>query len=165
MREQNNSIFAGLLFVAIFIVGGYLAKIYITDDLIAEAESSKDWPSVQGKITESKIETSRKDKKTYYSLSITYEYEVNGKKYQSNDINIVDPSSSTSKASIKKTINKYPLHSIVKVYYDPDFPETTVLETGSDLLVWFLLRLPYLFMAIGVLLAFSVIKQILRFIF
>ena len=107
---------------------------------------SENWPSVTGKIIESRIEktTSRDaDNRSHDSWQpvIRYEYEVGGRGYVSKQVaffsfysrDTLQVGRSTYTPGLEasdSTINKYPVGEIVEVFYNPRRPKTAVLENG-----------------------------------
>ncbi len=164
MSKQMSSL-GVLIFAAIFIVGGYMAYKYIVKPIEAEAEASQEWPYVIGEITYSDMNTHISDGKKMYSVDIRYSYVIDDKMYEGAGVTVADNSgavsSTSSKSSVQKTLKKYPEGKQVNVYYDPDFPESAVLETGMSFLGKLLCKLPWLFVLLGVWMLLSVFKRIL----
>ncbi len=158
------SSFGVLIFSAIFIIGGYMAYKYIAKPFQEEAEASLEWPSVTGEITYSDMNSHISDGTKMYSVDIRYSYVIDNKTYNGAGITVADNSgavsSTSSKSSVVKTLKKYPKGKQVKVYYDPDFPESSVLETGMSFLGKVLCKVPWLFVFLGVWMLLSVFKRI-----
>lgn len=159
------SIFGTLIFSVVFIVGGYLAYKHLTKPLEEEAEASKEWPSVMGVITASDLHTELSDGQKMYSADIHYSYSVGNKEYYGEGITAVDGGTTSLKQAVKKELKKYPKGKEVTVYYDPEFPQSSVLETGGSFWFWILVKIPFVFMVIGGLSFLSIFKRILRAIF
>ncbi len=149
-----------VIFSALFIIGGYMAYKYITKPMEEEAEASKSWPYVMGKIIRSEMQTSFSDGKKMYASDIRYTYTVNGKEYVGTDVSQLDASTSL-KSNIKKELKKYTKDKTVKVYYDPEFPDSSVLETGGSFWFWILTKLPFLFMLLGVWIFLGFFKSLI----
>lgn len=159
--KKQPSFFKTFLFAVVFFAGGYFAWQYITKPLAEEAVASKEWPTVEGTITRSELAKSRdSDGNTMYSANVNYDYIVDGKQYDGSSIRVVDGTTSV-KSGVKKTVRKYKEGSSVTVHYDPEFPNTAVLEPGTGLLFGLLLKLPLLFCVVSVLMVFASIKRIL----
>lgn len=97
--------------------------------------ASRDWPSVAGTVLRSKIEKTRsttgtgagKRTVTKYSPYVQYTYRVDGRSYRSSRIaygQLEKPAS--------RTVDRYAEGKRVKVYYNPEKPERSVLEPGTD---------------------------------
>ncbi|WP_321296362.1 DUF3592 domain-containing protein [Marinifilum fragile] len=160
MKKQTSA-FGTLVFAIVFFVGGLMAWQHFTKPMLEEAKESEHWPTVQGIITVSELNKTRNnDGNDMYSANVHYTYIVKDKTYSSSGIKSVDGSTSI-KSSVKNTIKKYAKGKNVKVYYDPEFPETAVLEPGAGLLMGVLLRIPLLFCAFSVLMVFGLTKRLL----
>jgi len=123
---KANPVTLGLLFM---IFGGIVFFVWGVPPL-QYSKQSAGWPSVQGTITKSEIETWRRDGKTYYQPNIVYAYEVNGKKLTSSKVTVGDPPSQTNMSPAKRIQNEYPVGSAVHVYYDPEAPASAALKPG-----------------------------------
>lgn len=95
-----------------------------------------------------------------YSANVQYAYAVDGIEYSGGSIETLDGSTS-SRSSVKKTLRKYAVGTKVPVYYDPEFPNTAVLEPGTSFLFGLLLKLPLLFCLVLVLMVLGLFKRIL----
>ena len=160
MRKRQSPL-GTLVFAAIFFAVGFFAWQYLTKPIAEEAEASKEWPSVEGVITHSDLIKSRdSDGNDMYSANVQYEYSVENKKYSDSGIRVSDAKTSV-KSNVKKTLRKYAVGTTVTVYYDPEFPNTAVLEPGTGFLFGMLLKLPLLFCIVSVLMVFGQFKRLL----
>jgi len=159
--RKKQSFLGTLIFATILFVGGLMAYQHLTKPIAREAEASKKWPTVQGSVISSKLSL-RKDNegKTMYAPDINYTYSVDGKEYTGTNIRTIDGSTSM-KQSVKKQLEKYAKGTSVKVYYDPEFPDSAVLEPGTGFLFGILLKLPLLFYIVSILMVLGYIKRIL----
>lgn len=158
--KKQSSIFKTLLFAVIFFVSGLMAYLYITKPIAEDAEASKAWPTVEGVITHAELDKSRNhDRKEMYSADIKYNYVVDGKQYSSSVVSAAD-SKTSMKNSVKMTLRKYAEGKKVVVHYDPEFPNSAVLETGTGLLYGLLLKMPLLFCVIAILMAINAFKRL-----
>ncbi len=159
--RKKQSVLGTLIFAAIFFVGGFMAYQHLTKPLAEEAEASEEWPTVEGVITYSGLNKSRNpDGNDMYSADVQYEYSVDGQKYSGGNIETMDGSTS-SRSSVKKTVRKYAVGTKVAVYYDPEFPNTAVLEPGISFLFGLLLKLPIVFCVLSVLMVLGLFKRML----
>ncbi|WP_113880736.1 MULTISPECIES: DUF3592 domain-containing protein [Marinobacter] len=94
---------------------------------------SKGWPVTDGLIISGKSE--------YYAnpsgvnghiLNIKYRYKVSGKNYTSTRINFSLNESAGNKAHAEELLNNYRNGRVVKVYYNPNNPEQSVIEPGNN---------------------------------
>lgn len=93
------------------------------------------WPTVTGTIVSSELEseTDRHDGKpmTMYGAAIRYSYQVGGKSYESDSIQLGGTSETSRPGEFERMVARYPKGKSVKVYYDPDDPATATLEPGA----------------------------------
>jgi hypothetical protein len=112
---------------------------------------SKDWPTVDGVITQSEIEhqtsTSGEgsDKKTTVKSypKIAYQYRIDGQPYESTTVSF-----SSSSNNAKQIVAQYPKGKTVRVYYNPDKPRQAVLVPGNSGVNF----VPYIFAIVFILL-------------
>ena len=93
------------------------------------------WPTVPGEITSSEVQSGterhhRKPIKTY-AAAIRYTYEVDGKAYESDQIQLGGSSETSQPGEFERMVKRYPEGKHVKVYYDPSDPATATLEPGE----------------------------------
>ena len=130
-----------IIFLAIGIV---MTVISIRQYLIAL--ETYDWPFVTGKITEAKIkryvttdnpesDISRQTYEASYIPKIIYNYQVNGQEYTNNKIQYTSHSKDT-KQEAKAVLDMFPDKNSVRIYYDPEKPEKSVLLQGGNNNLW-----------------------------
>ncbi len=95
----------------------------------AAKETAQSWPGTMGTILMSSVQS----KHTGRSLSIypvvVYQYEVNGKKYQSQTIKAGEQYFNVRiMGQAQETVNRYPIGAQVMVYYNPANPQDSALE-------------------------------------
>jgi len=158
--KKQPSILGTLIFAAVFFIGGFMAYQHITKPMEEEAAASKEWPTVEGIIAHAELNKSRdSDGNDMYSANVNYDYVVDGKQFNCAGIRTVDGSTS-SQSSVKKTLKKYAEGTKVTVHYDPEFPNSAVLEPGTGFLFGLLLKLPLLFCIISVLMVIQLLKRL-----
>jgi hypothetical protein len=100
---------------------------------------SKSWPVTDGVIISGKSEYHANPSAVNgYIPNIEYRYKVNDKNYTSTRINFSLNESAGNKANAANILNKYRNGSEVKVYYNPNKPEQSVIETGNNNVHFFL---------------------------
>lgn len=92
-------------------------------------EESRDWSFVKGEILRSEVVRMDGGGNSRKSAFIEYKYSVNNKKYWSTAISFGDLIAATS--VVHKKVSAYPKGEIVRVYYDPEYPDNAVLEPGA----------------------------------
>jgi hypothetical protein len=120
---------------------------------VARSCASAGWPTVPGKVEQSRIAKSRIAKSqgqwaAFYRLALAYRYEVGGQEYEGDTVQF-GPRRVTAQDLIERLADKYPAGAQVTVHYDPDDPATAVLETSDEMArqnqwqVWVLLAVPF----------------------
>ena len=104
------------LFVSIvFFAGGLTAYLYITKPMADEARASETWPSVEGEVIRSEINSYRNSEgKEMYSPDVAYIYQLNGKDYSGSKISDLSYSTS-SENEVRRKLAKYAKGSTVMV--------------------------------------------------
>lgn len=109
-----------------------------------EVRAAADWPSTQGKVV---VSTSQRRKvKTFDDnraggrgeeernfAKIIYEYNVSGQKLRNDRVSIGED---LGNFEVAETIARYPVGSVVTVYYNPRRPREAVLERDAPKGVW-----------------------------
>ncbi|PKQ69025.1 hypothetical protein BZG01_01590 [Labilibaculum manganireducens] len=159
MENKQSSPIALLIFAIAFIIGGWFFYKNISQTIVEEANASKSWPAVEGKVTLADISTSISDGTKMYASNIVYKYVVEDKEYSGTRISTVDGSSSSASGA-KKDIQKYAEGSSVTVYYDPELPDAALLEPGPNFFTYLITYGPLLFCLIGFLMLWQFVKKI-----
>jgi hypothetical protein len=98
----------------------------------ASAAASRDWPTAQGKVTKSEMKSRLTGHGMTYTLDFACDYAVGGRGYRLRDVQF-----GTGRVGSRKLIDgfaeKYPVGSSVAVRYDPDDPQTAVLESADEM--------------------------------
>jgi hypothetical protein len=130
-----------MCFGAIFIIGGIIA-VYFGINTINFAIASESWPTVEGKIIKSDINSVIRKverdgisvRETHYTPLVSYHYKVNGLAHTSDKVSFVEVSFDKTCSSCANAIrNVYPKDTIVKVHYNPEKPNEAVLEAGLQM--------------------------------
>lgn len=90
-----------------------------------QAQASLRWPSVPGRIIDSRLVSTRNsDGVDGFEPSITYAYVAGGMSLQANRVTI-------GGYKTRSLLQKYPAGTDVQVFYDPNKPASAVLEPGG----------------------------------
>ncbi|MEK9201533.1 MAG: DUF3592 domain-containing protein [Patescibacteria group bacterium] len=144
-------------------IGGAALTVFLGIPMVMNALASKGWPSVDGVITVSEFTTNRDrdDGGTTYGASIAYDYTINGALYTGSNVHFGQYG--TSDASYGRGIvNRYPIGTHVRVYYDSDNPSTSVLEPGAGWSSFMVAGIGVLFTLVGFLGSFFQFKKYKR---
>lgn len=128
---------ASRIFSSVFIlIGG--AVLFAGIKSLVSAKASESWPTVQGKVVSSQVDSKRSDKGgTTYHAEVLYEYLVEGQLQSSNRVAFGGYGSSDP-SHARQIVNKYPPGSEVTVHYSPSSPGESVIETGISGRTFFL---------------------------
>lgn len=98
-----------------------------------QAHISSSWPTAQGRITHSEMVVDDygpgSSRRVWYGLDITYDYMVDEQQYSSSHVTAFDVRTN-HRTPIEDTVSRYPVGTIVTVYYDPEQPASSLLEPG-----------------------------------
>ena len=127
--------------------------IYIGSDIL-KAQKSRSWPTASGTVQDSGMESHQSrdedgDIKTTYGATIQYKYTVDGQEFVG-DRRTFSNVRTSSVRNTEKILERYPLGSSVDVFYDPDDPSSSVLETGVGAATYILLLVPIGFLVLGI---------------
>lgn len=117
----------------VLVVGiGFLAWSGYT---YSKASASSGWPSTQGEVVVSMVDkttqTTNSNVKWIYQPILKYDYEIDGVAYSGDRIRFTSFSISHKKEhKAKREISAYPVGKSVQVFYNPQNPSDSVLETG-----------------------------------
>jgi hypothetical protein len=97
-------------------------------------KASESWPKTTGIVLESIIEPgwARSGSSRIYVVrpKVIYEYHVDGKKYASSQLALVERNSANENLALEKA-EKHPKGQQVAVYYNPRKPDFATLEVGD----------------------------------
>ena len=123
----------GGLMVALFI-GGVTAIIFGIRNR-KKAQESTAWPSLGGVITNAWIEENTEydedGSSTTYTPKWEYKFQVQGYEYTSQKISFGGTTGYGRRKRAQEELVKFPANSHVRVYYDPNDPNTSVLIQGT----------------------------------
>ncbi|MCB8966761.1 MAG: DUF3592 domain-containing protein [Chloroflexota bacterium] len=138
------------IFLGIFVVVG-IGISYWGWHILQNARVSLSWPTTDGQITSSYVREDRDEDGTSYFGDVTYTYAVNDVRYTSDMVNFGQYGGSRNHA--QEIVDKYPEGNGVTVSYDPNDPETAVLEPGVTGGSYLVLGLGIIFVVFPLLMA------------
>jgi hypothetical protein len=116
-----------LLGLALFAVG--ILMFFLRRRSAALQAASVNWPTVDGQISDAKLHTFRdKEKRLNYMARVWHTYQVNGASYTVEKISWGGQPYAQVSAPANAVLEKYPVGSVVKVYYNPQKPKQSVLN-------------------------------------
>jgi hypothetical protein len=119
--------------IGLYTMSPFAACLYaVSEWSAARARSTKSWPAARGIVKSSEVADRYVHKRgRVYRLDIDYRYKVDGVEYESNRIQF----GSTwldDDDFVDKLAKKYPAGADVAVHYDPNKPESAVLDTSDE---------------------------------
>jgi len=108
------------------------------------------WPSTTAKILSSSVDRGT-GRASYWSPSISFEYEVDGTTWVSWQYSAYDLASFFFRSSVEKIVARHPVGSHASVVYPPFEPQRAILARGARPVVSSVMR----FVVIGLLLMYS----------
>ena len=152
--DRVNKLF-GALFGLIFAGVGFGVTFFLGLPIVNTAKESINWPQTTGVITSSKVESHRGDDSTTYSSEVRYAYTVNDQELIGDVVYFGDDVSSSDSSIARTTVKQYPKGKEVKVFYDPEEPGNSALETGTTWSSYFMLIFGLVFLGVGLLVMFA----------
>ncbi len=131
--------------------GGSIAMLSAQRDL-HYARQSAEWPTVEGRIIESKVHRWGTDASgdVSYDAIIQYTYTVDSAVHQNNIISY-GMGARGNRQRAQQIVSRYPRGATRRVYYHPDRPEISVLEPGTGGGPWVGIAIGGVFLIIGLL--------------
>lgn len=153
-KRKTNSTLLGIIFTLtgalVFYMWGWPQFKY--------AYESKKWPQTSGIITQSKVNSWIKEGDSKYEARINYNYEIDGKKYNSGKIRTSGSYSGSNITRAKELVNEFPIGKNVDVFYDPEVPDSAILKPGVSGIDIIMVLFPLLFFIIGIAVLTGIIK-------
>jgi hypothetical protein len=96
---------------------------------MAYRQSTQTWQSTTGTVVMSSVQRKHTGKSYSHYPVVVYMYQVNGQQYQSQRIKAGEQFLNVRlSGQAEATVQKYPIGSMVTVYYNPSNPAESVLE-------------------------------------
>lgn len=137
----------GTLGAMLFPLAGYqIARMKMEQ---AEALRSRSWPTVSGKVLAGNVDEKTGYRgRTFYVVTVRYAYRIGGIDYRGDRLGYA-PQRLADKNLAYELGRKYAAGTTVNVYYDPEVPQESVLETTAALskqrswMIWLFGGLPF----------------------
>jgi hypothetical protein len=161
MANRKAGPVAAFIIGSVFLLIGGGVAFYFGKPILDKAKASESWPTVQGQVIKSELESHHDKKKTTYSALVIYKFEADGEDYEGDEVWFGQYSSS-DRSAMQKLVKEYPVGKDVTVYYSPDDPTQAVLQPGAFTSSYMVYGIGLLFFGIGCLL---VIIPLLKLVF
>lgn len=134
-KDRRMRLKIGVVLGLLFSIASFFTLVYWYSQ-ITDSVRSKSWPAVRGIVLSSDLYVDKNsDSGNSYYPNISYSYLIAGQEYKAEKLQFVQDGFGKNWAMRK--LNSYPVDAVVEVSYDPDFPQTAVLEPGGKLKWYF----------------------------
>lgn len=127
---------------ALFLLVGGGVMLWIGKPTLDAAKASTTWPTVDGTVTESRVETKKSNERNEgpsYRAVVIYDYKVNDESYTSERIWFGSEVSTSKRAQMREVVDQFPEGQQTTVYYDPEDPSEAVLQPGAFFTSYFMI--------------------------
>ncbi|MEZ6047917.1 MAG: DUF3592 domain-containing protein [Planctomycetaceae bacterium] len=97
----------------------------------SESKQSRSWPCVKGTILSSQVISNEYKSESIYIPEFSYRYTVRQKTYTGERLKIVEVHDRYKEVA-EKLVAKFPAGKEVRVFYNPQQPERSVLALGNE---------------------------------
>jgi hypothetical protein len=118
-----------LIFAIVLGICGIWLTIYGIEHPLMSMRAAG-WPTAEGQIISSSVETFRSRRNTSYAPKVSYSYKVGATLYSS-DVVEFSLENSGDVGSVREVVNRFPAGSKVTVHYAPADPQTACLIAGA----------------------------------
>ncbi len=148
-EKSQNSLggCVGLAFGSIFAAAGtaFLVFMFIIPTL--KSRAAQNWETADCKILSSRVKTHHDSDGNTYSAEISYEYVVDGQRFESDQYSFLNASFGRGRA--QKIVRQYPAGSTQTCFFEPGNPENVVLDRNNNNLNYWFTLIPIVFMLVG----------------
>lgn len=134
-RQMTKNEALAFVFIIFMVLGTAFTLVGVF--MVRDAYESESWPTAEGRITQSYIEshTKREDGKTkyYYTPIVAYTFKVGSVSYTGDRVSFGGTVSYGLYFQAEQYLDDYPVGAVVIVHYDPANPEKCCLEPGLNL--------------------------------
>lgn len=124
----------GRVYAILTLLAGALA-LYLAFHVSGEIRAKRDWPTVEGKVLERRLEGGGRPARKI--PRVTYEYVVDGVTYRNDQVHLIRDTTGDTR-DMQQLIDGIP--DRVPVHYDPRDPKQAYLRANS--MAWFYILLP-----------------------
>ena len=145
-----------LLLVGVLVIAGLVTCGWYGPSLLLEARASEGWPSVDGTVVEARPVSQGSGGKRRDGVAIAYRYTFNEREYSSDRYAVGTPSlPAQSSVHAVQLADGYPAGRTIRVFVDPDDPESAVLAPGGTQKAWLTIAFGGVLVLAGVYVAFK----------
>lgn len=143
------------------IVGAIVGLVFLSMGLFSfwKVRQTHQWQTTTGRVIEAWIAERRVKTRMVYQLKATYEYVVNGKRYESERLFVGDRWSASDQLTAEQQLRRYQSRSEIKVYYNPHHPEDAVLELKTHPALYWMVGGGSFFLCMSLLLGVAILPS------
>ncbi len=131
--ERKELIIVGFPVLAIFLFAA-AGLYFISVKRVVQVVDARDWPQIPCVVVSSSVSSSGGEG-THYSAHVFYDYEVEGKRYQSSRYGFF-PFSFGRPSRAQEIVNRFPAGRRTVCYVNPDNPSEAVINRGLSSELW-----------------------------
>ncbi|MHB8873671.1 MAG: DUF3592 domain-containing protein [Myxococcaceae bacterium] len=118
-----------LLGTALLLIGGIWLTVYGVEHPY-QSFRAEAWPTVQGRVISSDVETIRSRRSARFTPRVSYSYKVGEKQFAS-DVIEFSLDGSGDAVGARQLANRFPSGAAVTVHYSPSDPQESCLIAGA----------------------------------
>jgi hypothetical protein len=151
MSPKQRFLFGRIFPLPFLLVGIFIFGLGMRD--VMRANDSKSWPTTVATVQKSVVKTDVDEEGGFsYSALVLFDFEVNGFGYSGDQVSFGDFGSGDSER-VEEIVKRYPEGTEVIVYFHPDDPDLSILESGLTARAWAIPGFGFVFLIFGVLMA------------
>ncbi|OUL17640.1 hypothetical protein BV372_34750 [Nostoc sp. T09] len=156
-------VLSSLLPVLPFTIIG-LILVVISARSLWKSHQAKQWAETIGTILAVKVEerSTKGRNRKLYQIIVSYEYVVNGKRHQSQQLFAGDSGVANSRVLTEQRLRNYQPKADVKVYYNPRKPKEALIEREIDSTTYSLLAIGSVLLLLGLVFALFIVFNELK---
>jgi hypothetical protein len=135
--------------------------LYVGNQRLAQVRATEQWPTTDGKVISTSVESRGTGNQVTYHALILYEFRLHGAVFHGTRLGIGDQDF-RSRAEAQQVTDRYPPGRDVLVHYNPNVPGESILQPGSTTWFWVVVGLGGVFVLLGLVLAVTLPRAILR---
>ncbi|RKH40584.1 DUF3592 domain-containing protein [Corallococcus llansteffanensis] len=112
------------------LLGVGVALAFAGGRMVYRSKVSTGWPTAQGTVVGSRVETLRSKRAVSFRPEVSYRYEVNGTPYTSDTV-AFDGHGSGGLVEAQAVTRHYPAGAPVTLHYEPDDPSVSCIQCGA----------------------------------
>lgn len=115
----------------VFLLVGFLFVVIALIQRGNIGRVKRTYQPIVGRVLHSEVEERSDSEGGAYYPVVSYEYNVNGHRYQSNKLSLGSEVGRGSRSAVERRVSRYIVGQPVQVYYNPNNPTQSVLELKS----------------------------------